>query len=135
MFRHIAPCRAVKPRIIGDFDLPPKRAETGPPVKSHGGWMIESAGVYPDPADRPRPRQLQRAVHQPAAGTGAYQLRGYTEEGEFALACGSKIELKQTFVAAVLHQCIYVDQRRANDAGQFSIGHPYARKPQPLLAD
>src|SRR3954470_1673547 len=108
MFGDVARRRPIKPRIIGDFDLPPKGAESGPPVKRQRGRMIESAGVHPQPADRPRPRQLKRAIHQPAAGTRAYQLRGYAKEGELALAWGSKIQLKQTFVAAVLHQCIYV---------------------------
>src|SRR3954452_18422082 len=108
MFGDVARRRPIKPRIIHDFDLPPKGAESGPLVKRQRGRMIESAGVHPQPADRPRPRQLKRAIHQPMARAAAYQLRGYAEEGELALAWCSYLQLKQSFVAAVLHQCIYV---------------------------
>src|SRR3954468_4778607 len=90
MFGDVARRRPIKPRIIGDFDLSAKGAESGPLVKRQGGRMIESAGVHPEPADRPRPRQLKRAINQPAARTRAYQFPGYAEEGELALAWGSK---------------------------------------------
>src|SRR3954451_25054958 len=116
MFGDVARRRPIKPRIIHDFDLSAKGAESGPLVKRQRGRMIESAGVHPQPADRPGPRRLKAAINQQMARPAAYQLRGYAEEGELALAWGSEIQLKQTFVAAVLHQCIYVHQRRLDDA-------------------
>ncbi len=106
MPRRIPPHCPIKPRIVRNLDLPPERAKPRALVEGHRRRMIQRAGVHPDPRDLPRPRPLQRAVHQPAAGAAADQFGGNAEEGEFALAGPAKIQLQQAFVAAVLHQCV-----------------------------
>ena len=84
---------------------------------------------------RPRPCQLQRAVHQPAPGAGADQLRRHPKEGEFALTGLAKIQFEQTLIAPLVHQRMDIDHRRANDRCQFRIRRLQPRKPQPFLAD
>ena len=85
-------CRSGEARIVRDFDLPSKRAKAGALVKRERRRMIEGAGMHPHARDRPRPRKLQRAVHQPAAGTAADQFCGDAEEDEFALAGVAEIQ-------------------------------------------
>ena len=109
---HIARRRAVEARIVLHLDLPPERAKARALVERERGRMIKGAGMHPDPRDRPRPRQLQRAAHQKSPGAAADQFCGDAEEGEFALAGLAEIEFKQTLVASVLHQRIDFDQRR-----------------------
>src|SRR6266404_2796266 len=84
--RRVARRRSIKPRIVLDLDLPPEGAKAGALIERHCTRMIVSAGVQPDPRDRPRPCKLQRAVHQPAAGAAADQICRDAKEGEFALA-------------------------------------------------
>src|SRR5580692_8467312 len=97
----------VKPRIVSDFDLSPKRAEARPPIESQRARMIEGAGVHPEARDGLRPRPLQRAVHQKAAGTGADQFRGDAEQGQLALAGGAEIQMQQALVPAIGQQGVY----------------------------
>ena len=92
MPRHIAWRGAIKPRIVGNLDPPPERAKACALIEGQRRRMIEGAGMHPHARDRPRPRKLQRAVHQPAAGTAADQFCGDAEEDEFALAGVAEIQ-------------------------------------------
>ena len=57
------------------------------------------------------------------------------ERDDFALPGLAKIHLEQAFVASLMRQCVDLHQRRLNDRGQFRVGHPYPRDPQPWPAD
>jgi hypothetical protein len=63
--------------------------------------MIVGAGVQPDAFDAARPRQFQRAIHQPAPGAGASQSRAHAEHADLTGAGLTKIKFKQTFVGPV----------------------------------
>src|SRR5262245_56945967 len=104
MLRPIARRGAVEARIVGDLDLPPKRAETGALVERQRGGMIEGAGVQPQPLDRPRPRKRQRVVHQPVPGAGADELWGDAEHADLADLKLAEVEFEQAFVATVSHE-------------------------------
>ena len=102
MPRHIARHCPIEPRIVDHFDLPPEWTKARALVEGQRGGVIEGAGVQPDAFDRPRPRELQRAVHQPAAGAGSDQFFGDAEKADFALAGLAKIQFEQAFVAPII---------------------------------
>jgi hypothetical protein len=135
MLRSTARRGSVKARVVRDLDLAPERAEARALIERQRRRMIERAGVHPDARDLPRPRQLQRAIHQPAPGAAADQVSGHAEEGEFALTGLAKVQFEQTLVAPLVHQRMDIDHRRANDRGQVRVHHLQPRKPQPFLAD
>jgi hypothetical protein len=99
MLRDTPRRRSVKARVVRDLDLLPERAEAQALIERHRRRMIERAGMHPDARDLPRPRQLQRAIHQPAPGAAADQLRRHAEEGEFALPGLAKIQFEQALIA------------------------------------
>src|SRR4051812_16545914 len=98
MPRRIPRRLAVDARIVLDLDLPMKRAKAGAQIERHRAGMIMRAGMQPEPRDRARPRKLQRAIHQPAAGAAADELCTHTEEHDFAVPGLAKVELQQAFV-------------------------------------
>src|SRR5689334_2842397 len=132
---HVARRGAVEARIVGDLDLPPERAKAGALVERQRGRMIEAAGVQPEPLDRPRPRKLERAVHQEAADAGADEFCRDTEHADLAGVRLTEIELEQAFVAVVGDEGVGFDQRVMEPGGEFFVGSADAREPQPLLAD
>src|SRR5215218_7412955 len=105
MLRHIARHRSIEPRIVDHLDLPPERTKARALVEGERGGMIEGAGMQPEPRERLRPRDLLRAVHQPAAGAGADEFFGKPERNDLALSGLAKIHLEQAFIASLMRQC------------------------------
>ncbi len=135
MPRHMARRGAVEARIILHLDLPPESAEAGALVERQCGRMIEGAGVQLEAIDRPRPRKLQRVVHQPAAGTGADKFWGDAEHADLARTGLTEIQFEQPLVTAVCDQRMCFDQRMIQPGRELVVGSADAGEPQPFLAD
>src|SRR6185295_9869970 len=135
MPRHLTWRGAVEPRIIRHLDLSPERTKTRTLVEGQRGRVIEGAGVQPDAFDRPRPRDVKRTVHQPAAGARSDQFCRHAEHADFALARPAKIQFEQSFVTPIIDQRIDFELRCVKPFRQFGVGHPDPREPEPLLTD
>ena len=130
-----AACGTIRPSSLGSGSTSTRRRTARNPqgeIEGERRWVVERAGVQPDPADAFPPRQGERRRHQPASFSAPRHGGHETEERDLARTSLPEIEFDDALpVRARIELYLWIVQ----DGRQRLVREREAREPEPVLAD